>query len=476
MTQLHFDCFSGVSGDMILGAIVDAGLPFKDLVHGLKSVPLDTYELKCRAVMRGGLAATKVEVVVREGFRSPVPLSRIQRIIASSQLPAGVKDRSREVFDRLARAEGAAHRVSPSEVQFHEIGAVDSLVDVMGGVLGCHLLGVERATASSVNLGSGVVDSAHGTLPVPGPAVALLARGVPVHSAGPARELTTPTGMALLSALVGFYLPGIWLGRKIAARRSELARALPDALDLLIVCIEAGLALDQALLKVSEELALSHPALAEELQTVTNEVRAGKPRIEAFRNFADRTRVDEVRALVAMLVQTDRFGTSIAQALRIHAETARTTRRQHAEERAAKLRDPSLREAMKRDVLDRPHPRTDWSMMHVAQATQERNLKYEGLTMAEIAQQQGKHPLDAFLDLALDESAANGLQESGLPHPVGAFHDQKLTLALAESLERFGDLDKLQPPPHAVDLLKQVEGRLVRDHLELRGISQPVTP
>src|SRR5438094_441606 len=192
---------------MILGALVDAGLPFKDLVHGLKSVSIDTYDLKCKTVMRGGLTATKVEVVVRDGFRSPIPLSRIQRIIASSQLPPGVKDRSREVFDRLARAEGAAHRVSPSDVQFHEIGVVDSIVDVMGTVLGCHLLGVERATASSVNLGSGVLDSAHGTLPVPGPAVAWLARGVPVYSAGPLRELTTPTGIALVSARVQEFGP-----------------------------------------------------------------------------------------------------------------------------------------------------------------------------------------------------------------------------------------------------------------------------
>ena len=123
----------------------------------------------------------------------------------------------------------------------------------------------------------------------------------------------------------------------VTKRQRQIRNGLPDALDLLIVCIEAGLALDQAILKVSEELALSHPALADELQTLTNEVRAGKPRMEAFRNFADRTKVDDVRALVAMLIQTDRFGTSIAQALRTHADTSRTTRRQHAEERAAKL-------------------------------------------------------------------------------------------------------------------------------------------
>src|SRR3989475_13050819 len=145
--------------------------------------------------MGGGLTATKVVVVVRDGFRSPIPLSRIQRIIASSQLPPGVKDRSREVFDRLARAEGAAHRVSPSDVQFHEIGVVDSIVDVMGTVLGCHLLGVGRGTASSCNLGSGVLDSAHGTLPVPGPAVAWAGPGGPGDRGRPCGGAANPASV-----------------------------------------------------------------------------------------------------------------------------------------------------------------------------------------------------------------------------------------------------------------------------------------
>jgi tight adherence protein C len=143
--------------------------------------------------------------------------------------------------------------------------------------------------------------------------------------------------VAALAAIIGYLAPGLILGRMIAKRQRQIRNGLPDALDLLIVCIEAGMAMDQAILKVSEELALAHPALALELQAVTNEVRAGKPRLEAFRNFAERTKVDEVRALVAMLIQTDRFGTSIVQALRTHAETARTSRRQLAEERAAKL-------------------------------------------------------------------------------------------------------------------------------------------
>jgi tight adherence protein C len=108
-------------------------------------------------------------------------------------------------------------------------------------------------------------------------------------------------------------------------------------LDLLIVCLEAGSSLDQGIMKAADELVITHPALAEELKTLITETRAGKPRIEAFRNLADRTGVDDVRSLVAMLVQTDRFGTSVGQALRTHAETSRTKRRQRAEEKAAKI-------------------------------------------------------------------------------------------------------------------------------------------
>ena len=142
---------------------------------------------------------------------------------------------------------------------------------------------------------------------------------------------------ALLAAAVGYMVPGLWLANRTAARQKQIRNGLPDALDLFIVCVEAGSALDQAIVKASEELAIAYPALAAELRMITTETRAGKPRLEAFKNFAARTGVDDVRALVAMLVQTDRFGTSIAQALRTHAEVSRTKRRQRAEERAAKL-------------------------------------------------------------------------------------------------------------------------------------------
>jgi tight adherence protein C len=136
---------------------------------------------------------------------------------------------------------------------------------------------------------------------------------------------------------IGYFLPGFWLKRKIKARAKAIENGLPDALDLMIICIEAGSSLDQSVVKATEELEIVHPALAYELRLITTEIRAGKPRLEAFANFALRTQVDDVRSLVTMLTQTDRFGTSVAQALRIHAETSRTKRRQRAEERAAKV-------------------------------------------------------------------------------------------------------------------------------------------
>ncbi len=142
---------------------------------------------------------------------------------------------------------------------------------------------------------------------------------------------------AVLAAGLGYSLPGFWLANRTAARKRRINNGLPDALDLMIVCVEAGSALEQAIVKTTDELALAHPDLSAELRLVHTELKAGKPRIEAFRNFASRTGVDDVRSLVAMLVQTDRFGTSVAQALRTHAQVSRTKRRQLAEEKAAKL-------------------------------------------------------------------------------------------------------------------------------------------
>jgi len=135
---------------------------------------------------------------------------------------------------------------------------------------------------------------------------------------------------------LGFFIPRLFLKRMIRNRQRRIRIGLPDALDLTVICIEAGLALDQALLRVGQDLHHAHPDLSDEFHLVNLEMRAGKPRAEALRNLVDRTGVDDVRALVGTLIQTDRFGTSVAQALRVHSDSLRTARRQRAEEQAAK--------------------------------------------------------------------------------------------------------------------------------------------
>src|SRR5208283_1176583 len=135
---------------------------------------------------------------------------------------------------------------------------------------------------------------------------------------------------------LGFFIPRFFLKRMIRDRQRRIRIALPDALDLTVICVEAGLALDQALMRVGKDLHHAHPDLSDEFHLVNLEMRAGKPRAEALRNLVDRTGVDDIRALVATLIQTDRFGTSVAQALRVHSDSLRTQRRQRAEEQAAK--------------------------------------------------------------------------------------------------------------------------------------------
>ena len=145
-----------------------------------------------------------------------------------------------------------------------------------------------------------------------------------------------PLFVFIFAVMGGFLLPDVWLSRRVRKRQNILRKALPDALDLLVVCIEAGLGLDQAFMRVSQELRITHHELCGELDLVNAQIRVGRTRIEALREFASRTGVDDIKALVAMLIQTDRFGTSVAQSLRVHADDMRMKRRQRAEEAAAK--------------------------------------------------------------------------------------------------------------------------------------------
>jgi tight adherence protein C len=147
--------------------------------------------------------------------------------------------------------------------------------------------------------------------------------------------LRHPQSWAIVAAAVGFYSPNVWLSRRLKARQTALSRGLADTLDLLVTCVEAGLGLEAALVRITREIGLSAPLLASELSQTTLEMQAGKPRPEAFRRLAERTGLEELRSLSAILIQTEMFGTSVAKALRVHAGTMRTRRTHRAEERGA---------------------------------------------------------------------------------------------------------------------------------------------
>jgi uncharacterized protein (TIGR00299 family) protein len=203
MTRIaYFDCPSGAAGDMILGALVDSGLPIDRLRGELRKLPLGGWDLDARQVDKRGFRATKVEVLIDEHehhvHRS---LADILDILERSALDAPVKARASQIFRRLAEAEARAHGSTPDEVTFHDVGAVDAIIDVTGAVVGLASLGVERVHASALPLGGGFAHGPHGRIPVPAPGTAELLRGYPLVDTGVRAELVTPTGAAILSTL-----------------------------------------------------------------------------------------------------------------------------------------------------------------------------------------------------------------------------------------------------------------------------------
>ncbi|MBI4531789.1 MAG: nickel pincer cofactor biosynthesis protein LarC [Candidatus Latescibacteria bacterium] len=213
MRIAYFDCFSGISGDMTLGAIVDAGLPYERLRDELEQISLrGEFELVCRRVKRHGIAGTKVDVVLQDGGgHHHRHLDDILTIIERSGLSSTAKEKTGRIFHRLAEAEAHVHHTTPDEVHFHEVGAVDAIVDVVGAVVGLELLGVTHVYSSILRLGTGFVDCAHGRLPVPVPGVVELCRGIPVEQGDVQAELVTPTGAAIITTLArGFGRPPLF--------------------------------------------------------------------------------------------------------------------------------------------------------------------------------------------------------------------------------------------------------------------------
>lgn len=199
MISAYFDCTSGISGDMCLAALVDAGVPLKVIGDKLRGLPVKGYRLEARKVKRASLAATKVDVIInRNSARGGRTWKDIEGIVADSSLPDNIKHKGLRVFKRLFEAEGKVHGTAYNKTHLHELGAADCLIDVFGTLIGLEVLGVDKVYTSAINLGSGHVLSGHGRLPVPAPATAEILKGAPVYLSDTPFELTTPTGAAII--------------------------------------------------------------------------------------------------------------------------------------------------------------------------------------------------------------------------------------------------------------------------------------
>ncbi len=200
MRIAHFDCFSGISGDMTLAALFDVGVPVEPVRQGLASLGLPI-TLEIEKVRKGGFAATYVHVEAPEEETHRY-LADVEEIIACGNLTDGQRTLASNIFRRLAQAEAAVHGMPVEKVHFHEVGALDSIADIIGSAIGLDLLGVQRFSSGPVAVGSGMVQCAHGLMPVPAPATAELLKGVPLRSTPVQAELTTPTGAAILTSVV----------------------------------------------------------------------------------------------------------------------------------------------------------------------------------------------------------------------------------------------------------------------------------
>jgi uncharacterized protein (TIGR00299 family) protein len=236
MKIAYLDCFSGISGDMLLGALLDAGLDFEALRKALGSLPLEGYSLEMKREERGGLLGTLFLVRVEKERQERRGLKDITKIIRAGGLSKEVQNRSIRIFESIAQEEGMIHNRPADEVHFHEVGAVDSIMDIVGSVFGIEYLGIASIFVSSLPLGSGFVVTRHGRLPVPAPATVALLKGIPVYDSGLEHELVTPTGAALVKGLANSFgsMPSMTIDR---VGYGVGSRTLPDRPNLLRIII-----------------------------------------------------------------------------------------------------------------------------------------------------------------------------------------------------------------------------------------------
>lgn len=235
MKTLYFDCFAGASGNMILGALIALGVDERELESQLGLLPVSGFTIEKSIVDRSGISATHVNVFAQEETEHR-HLNNIEKIIDDSGLTDRIKERSKLIFARLAAAEAEVHGIDIQKVHFHEVGAVDAIVDIVGCCIGFDLLGVERFACSKIHVGSGFVKMAHGTYPVPPPAVSNLLAGIPAYSTDVAGELLTPTGAAIIATLCTTFgpLPEMTVERSGYGAGTRAYENFPNALRLIV--------------------------------------------------------------------------------------------------------------------------------------------------------------------------------------------------------------------------------------------------
>lgn len=210
MKTVYFNCFSGISGDMCLGAFVDAGLDINVLSSELKKIPIDNYKLKAKKTIKGGITATKVDVLISErgnNYKRGRKWKDVAEIIESSQISENIKNKGLQLFKKLFEIEGRIHGQPYEEVHLHELSATDCIVDIFGTLIALDFFKAEKIYTSEINVGSGTVNTSHGLLPIPAPATLELLKGYPLYSSGIPFELTTPTGALIISGLNAIYSP-----------------------------------------------------------------------------------------------------------------------------------------------------------------------------------------------------------------------------------------------------------------------------
>lgn len=254
MKIAYFDCFCGAAGDMILGALVDAGCPVETLRQVVDRLGLPEVTLTAQRVTRQGIAGTQVQVLVWPAARRKHRhLPQIERIIDEAGLPPAVGERAKAVFRRLAAAEAAVHDTAPEKVHFHEVGAADAIVDVVGAAAALDALGVDAVECSAIPTGHGTLVCEHGVMPVPAPATAILLRGVPLAACEEEGELTTPTGAAVLTTIARRYgpPPAMRIGQVGYGAGTREGRTRPNLLRVLIGEVD-GVPAESELISVLE--------------------------------------------------------------------------------------------------------------------------------------------------------------------------------------------------------------------------------